>query len=237
MRKLAVIAVVVSGFIVPAVAQTPDQDLRSCDGGNQPREDRIAACTRLIDAGDRAATELTWIHDRRGDLLYGEEDYEAALADYAVVAELDPSNWEPHAARGLALLQLERDEEAVAAYDRAIELNPRVASSFYRRGLAYRFLDKPDLALRDYDQAIALDPNFPAVLLGRGSLHLSQDRFAEALADFSVALELAPYDARTYAGRGQTSTARAIRPARSATTVSPNCSIRICAFRTKGCRC
>ena len=226
MRALAFVAIVVAGMATPAVADVAE-DLRSCDGGNQPRAERIDACSRLIDAGDRTAAELIWIHDRRGDLLYGQENYDAALADYLVVAELDPGNWEPFAASGITLLQLERDAEAVAAYDRAIELNPRRASSFYYRGLAHRFLDEYDLALADYDQAIALDPNYVAALLSRGRLHLGEERLEEALADFSVALQLAPYDARTYAGRGQIldhqgEIAGAIRDYRVAQLLNPN---------------
>jgi len=226
MRSVVGLAIILAGFASPSLADTAE-DLRSCDGGNQPREERIAACTRLIDAGDRTATELIWIHDRRGDFFYAEENYDAALADYDVVAELDPGNWEPYASRGLALLQLRRDEEAVAAYDRSIELNPRVAYSFYRRGLAYRLLDQADLALADYDRAIELDPNFTVALLGRGRLHLDEGRLDEALADFSVALELAPYNARTYSGRGeifdrQDNIAGAIRDYRVAQLLNPN---------------
>jgi tetratricopeptide (TPR) repeat protein len=202
MRKLAAITIVVAGFATPSLADTAE-DLRDCDGGNLPRDLRIEACTRLIDGGDRTDIELIWIHTRRGGLLYGREDYEAALADFVIVAELDPENWEPFASSGITLLQLERDAEAVIAYDRAIELNPRRAASFYNRGLAHRFLDEYELALADYNQAIKLDPNYVVALLARGRLLLGEDRLDEALADFSVALELAPHDARTYAGRGQ----------------------------------
>jgi tetratricopeptide (TPR) repeat protein len=226
MRALAIVAIVAAGLATPAVADVAE-DLRSCDGGNQPREERVDACTRLIDAGDRTAAELIWIHDRRGDLLYGLQSYDAALADYLVVAELDPGNWEPYAAQGLTLLQLRRDAESVAAYDRAIELNPRVAFNYYRRGLAYRLLDQPDLALADYDQAIQLDPNLAVALLGRGRLHLDQGRLDEALADFSVVLDLSPYNARTYSGRGeifdrQENFAEAIRDYRVAQLLNPN---------------
>ena len=220
------ITAVVLAAAVPALADVAD-DLRNCDGGNEPREERIAACTRLIDAGDRAATELIWIHTRRGDFCFADRNFEPSLAEFDMVVDLDPENWSPHFSRGRVLTELDRYEEAISAYDRSIELNPRNSSSYYRRGVVYWILDDTAAAIPDFDQAIQLDPNAYWVYRTRGRVLLGEGRLGEAREDFSASLAIQPYDHYTYAGRGlmaeeEGDIAAAIADYRVAQLLNPN---------------
>lgn len=63
------------------------------------------------------ATAQDFMH--RGNLYWKRGDYEAALADYTQVTQLEPGEESGYMRQGMALDALEREEEAIATFQQA----------------------------------------------------------------------------------------------------------------------
>lgn len=202
MLRLAAAAILIAGLAAPAAAQSVATDTASCNNGDEPRPDRIAACTRAIDSGEAEGRDLTRLLENRGELYIAGGEYDLAVADFSMMFELDPENRNAGAGRALAYLHLGRVEDALADLDAAIEVNSRFAGTRYLRGLAYDALGQSDAALIEFAGAISLDQNFNLALDQRGRVLLSEGRLDEARANFEAALEIEPFDSRAFAGLG-----------------------------------
>lgn len=202
MLRLAAAAILIVGFAAPAAAQSVAADTASCNNGEEPPVERIAACTRAIDSGEAEGRDLTRLLESRGELYIARGDYELAVADFSAMFEVDPANRNAGAGRALAYLHLGRVEEALADLDAAIEVNSRFAGTRYLRGLAYDALGRSDAALIEFAETVSLDPNFNLALDQRGRVLLSEGRLDEARADFEASLEIQPFDSRAFAGLG-----------------------------------
>ena len=129
-----------------AGAQTGQQ---RCDGADVTPDERIAACTSLIEANaraDRAFAGRCAARTRRGDL-------EAAIVDCDRALEINPRNVEAFAHRGHAALRLQRLDDAIFHYDEALKLAPGRADARFGRGIAHR--RKGDIKRGDADLAAA----------------------------------------------------------------------------------
>jgi tetratricopeptide (TPR) repeat protein len=202
MLRLAAAAALLLAFSAPALADTAD-DVRNCNGGQALRVDRIAACTRLIEAGEGDASDIARYEQRRGALLTAEGQYDAALADFNAALDDNPSNWNAHASRAVVYLYLGRPEDAVADLDAALEALPRLGYAYYYRGLAEAALGETDAALADYGQAMSIDANLAWIVVDRGSLFLAEGRVDDARAEFEASIATDPLEARAYAGLGR----------------------------------
>ncbi len=222
----AAFAVAVSALGAPALAQGTD-DARACNiGRDLTRADRIAACTRLIDAAENEA-EAARYEIRRGELLTAEGEYEAALADLDAVIAANPSNWNAYADRATVYLFLDRPEDALADLNPALDALPRLGYNYYLRGLAEAQLGDYEAALADYDQAIQLALDLAWLPIQRGAIYLQEGQPEEARADFEGVLANAPTDGRAYVGLGEVAdtegdTTEAIRNYRLAQFLDPN---------------
>jgi tetratricopeptide (TPR) repeat protein len=130
------------------------------------------------------------------------EQYEAALADYAVVIEADDENALLYQERGDIYRTLEQYPEALADYNAAVGLAPDDAALYYGRGLVFQTSNRFNRALGDFDRALELDPEFTLAYLTRGRLNLDLLDFDAALADFDAAAELDPTNPVIYQERG-----------------------------------
>jgi tetratricopeptide (TPR) repeat protein len=99
------------------------------------------------------------VYHRRGDLYRDTKKYEAAVADYSHVLELDPKRFGVYNDRGNAYLRLGKYEAALGDYTTAIKLDPEEVTAYRNRGLFYLFQGKRDLARADYEQGLKLLPN------------------------------------------------------------------------------
>ncbi|MGV3638834.1 MAG: tetratricopeptide repeat protein, partial [Flavobacteriales bacterium] len=90
-----------------------------------------------------------------------------ALADYALIKELDPNN--PTAWYNTGYIYLEHQDrfaEARKEFQGAITRMPTYAQAYYNRGLTYEFEQKLDSAVMDYKVALALQPDLDAAAQG-----------------------------------------------------------------------
>ena len=134
-----------------AIAQTADLDALTltCAERTGTPDDRIAACTRLID--EAFLTELAdyaTAHLNRADAAAAKGAFNDALADLDTALDYDPYFYAAYILRGDTLLRIGERYRAIADFTVAAGLNPLSAEPYAKRGTAL-------YAHKEYAQAIA----------------------------------------------------------------------------------
>ena len=151
-------------------------------------------------------------YSSRGDLLYRQQDYKAALADYNQAIKLKPDNALYYSNRGDLFYSQKDYEKALADYDRAIEtieLNPHNVSSYSnsgyyhnlaqyysKRGNVYLDIEKYQKAIDNFTKAINSSSHssrgnrrYRHVYYGeRGNVYLDIEKYQKAIDDFNDAI-------------------------------------------------
>jgi predicted Zn finger-like uncharacterized protein len=109
-----------------------------------------------------------------GDRLRDREKAEAALDAYGRAADLNPDRAEPHAGRGLALMDMGQKLQAEAAFLQALKLNPRYGVALMGLAETYRNLGKNDEAKKYYEQYLDVLPSGPEAAVARQALQRLQ---------------------------------------------------------------
>src|SRR6266498_4025328 len=158
-RPVLGIAAALASFIVPVFAG----EWEDCQSANDAK--MVAACTAVIEQGDRNPQDRAKAHLRRGldERQRGLLDQAWTAFDAAV--KLDPGSSTAFFQRGVVSRQ-EGDidhaasdiDRAIADLSRAVAINPN--SAFYYGSRADAFDAKGDLdrALADYDRVLAISP-------------------------------------------------------------------------------
>jgi len=105
----------------------------------------------------RPRTYEEWMS--RGDVDRANERLQAALDDYDQAIALQPSQPEPHVARGRTLLGMGNPEGAATAFQRALELNPRYSVAEFWLGEAQRRAGHNPEAIRAYEAYLERAPD------------------------------------------------------------------------------
>jgi tetratricopeptide (TPR) repeat protein len=167
-----------------------------------PPDQRIVACTALIQSGDESASDLASDFVNRGNAYASRQDYDKAVADYTEVLKHKPTDAIAFYNRGDAF-RLKRDyDNAIVDYDRAIALNPRYEDAFVNRGAAHAAKGDADRAINDYTVALLLDGSDVTAYRNRGDAYVDKGDFDLALQDYDEAITRAPGDAAGYRSRG-----------------------------------
>ncbi|MCW5714407.1 MAG: tetratricopeptide repeat protein [Bauldia sp.] len=206
-----------------ALAQ-PADDAATCLDFRGPIEPQIAACTRLIDAGNGTPAELARYHVERG---WAVDDDAAAIADFTAAIALDPQNAEAFAARAYFAEEEERWDDAVADYAAAAAIEPDYAFRHYDLATAYYYQARAAEAVAVLDTALTVNPDYQPALYLRGWIHAIERRNELALPDFAHLVELAPLRATAQESLGTVhyrmgNTEEAIRALAAAILLDPN---------------
>ncbi len=126
-------------------------------------------------------------HLSRAAIYAGQEQVEAALADFDAAVEALPDAVDAYDQRGQYLFIQERYDQAVADFARIIALEPDNLTAYARRGLAYASLENYSAALRDFDYLIRQQPSV-AAYFERARVYLAQENYDAALEDLSLAI-------------------------------------------------
>ena len=118
-------------------------------------------------------------------------NYDAALADFRHLAELEPENPGPYLEQGWTFLDhLNQPQGALGAFDRAIAINQETADAYLGRGHALRALDAdPQEALDAWSTCVTYNPHQYWCYFNLAHLYDELGQIDEAMANFQLYLE------------------------------------------------
>jgi len=162
-------------------------------------DEKIASCTRLLDAGGLAAADRAMAYANRAGAYVGKGDREHAFADANEAIRIDPKNAVAYVNRAASYQGL-ADDRAIADSSEAIRLNPKMAMAYANRAGAHLRKGDFDLALADASEAIRLDSSNDIAFNNRAAAYFGKGDNDHAITDYSRAIVLKP-KAPEYVGR------------------------------------
>jgi tetratricopeptide (TPR) repeat protein len=185
----------------PSAAQG-DPRARACAGeGGVSLDQRISACTAIIESGRETGQNLAFAFNKRGGAHYYKELYDRALADYDRALQLSPQYADALNNRCWTGAVVGRLQQAVDDCSASLRLEPNVANTHENRGFAYLKMGDFDRALADYEIALRLDPNRADNLYGRGFARMKKGDTG-GNADIAAAKAISPKIAEEFAHYG-----------------------------------
>ncbi len=161
----------------------------------QNRDERIAACTRVIDSGAEKGRSLGIAFYERGNAYRAKGDNDSAILDYNQALAIDPNYVSVYNNRAVAHFNKGDYDSAIADYNQAIAIDPKRINAYIGRSESYGQKKDYDRAIADLNQAIALDPKNAAAFNGRCWYNAVTGQDQAALADCNQSLALQPNDA------------------------------------------
>lgn len=128
----------------------------------------------------------------RGDDLFQQERYRAAVDCYDKVVKVKPDDYLAWFKRGIALDNLKQYAEAAESYKKVLELNPDDYLAWFKRGRALEHLEQCDEAIACYDKVIALQPDNYWAWHDRGRTLETAERYEAAVESYTRAVNLKP---------------------------------------------
>ncbi|MDO9384949.1 MAG: caspase family protein [Hyphomicrobiaceae bacterium] len=173
-------------------------------------DDRVAACTLVIDSS-RSAAQLALALSYRAQAFLNQNKCDLAIADLNQAREISPSKkssayYDVHLWISSYWQNCKGDfDRGIAVLNEAAAILPRDPAVYNQRANMYR--DKGDYpaALTDINRSITLinnDPYRASAYNNRALIWKTMGEYEKAAADFSVAIKLAPKNAKYYANRG-----------------------------------
>jgi tetratricopeptide (TPR) repeat protein len=126
-------------------------------------------------------------------------DFDAALTDFARLAQLSPTDAEPQRCIGVILLGRRRYGPALEALQTALELRPGYPEALWAKAEIDLWEGRPQQALEELNPLVAKLPEGPPETLNvRGGVYQALGRWKEAADDFQRMTELRPKDPEAY---------------------------------------
>jgi len=97
-------------------------------------------------------------YSERGMKYWGEDNFNAAIADFTEVIKLEPNNPFAYCKRGMSYRSKKEFDLAIADFTEAIRLKSNESGFYFERALAYIIKGEKVLALADFETAAKLDP-------------------------------------------------------------------------------
>jgi tetratricopeptide (TPR) repeat protein len=132
--------------------------------------------------------ESVLAHFRKGNSLFDEGRFEAALKEYDAALQLVPTDPTLLNNRAATLNSLRQYEEALTILDHVLQLKPRDAAAWHNRGVTLVRLNRLEEALAAYQRALEIAPDDVGTLANRGLVQAHLGHLREALADLDRAL-------------------------------------------------
>jgi tetratricopeptide (TPR) repeat protein len=136
----------------------------------------------LLPDGKRAHTFL-------GNFLFGQQQWDAAEAEYRRVIEIDPSYAPVYNQLGYLLTNLERYSEAIEALQKYSELKPEDPNPHDSMGEIYLWSGDHENSVKEFSRSLELDPNFIVSIAGIGHNYVFQGEFEKARAKYDEILQ------------------------------------------------
>jgi Tfp pilus assembly protein PilF len=201
MFRRAMILLAALLFAAPAFAGK-EEDRRDC-AANQSQDDRIAACSRVLEDQSANASLRTMAYRNRGIAYIGKKLFELAVFDFDEALKLSPQDQSALANRGWASAQRGQLDRAIADYSEFLKLNPRGERIYNNRGLAYMRKGELPSAFADFEAAMKIAPRFVAAHNNRALILARQNKLDEAIAGYNEALRIDPEYLLAYNNRAR----------------------------------
>jgi tetratricopeptide (TPR) repeat protein len=151
-----------------ALAQT-EQQRNWCEGKADASPDqRISACTVVIESGRQPQKQLAITFKTRGTVYFYKSDYDRAIRDYGEAIKLDPLYSEAFDNRCWTRATVNQLQDALKDCIESLRIRPNFAPATDTLAFVYLKLGQFDLAITTYSAALKLDPKSPYSLYGRG---------------------------------------------------------------------
>jgi len=201
-RKWLAVAEIVMALLWIGSSAYAQVDPAKCRAPVVSSEERIAACTAVIEAGKGPKEGLAWAYRLRAREYLRTRDFDRAVTDYSQIIQLYPRDQYAHMMRGDANFCKENIEQAIADYDQAIGIDPKDGTAYVSRAAAHLHKDDFESAFADYSRALELNPSDVRAYLGRGSAHRAMGDIDRAIGDFDQAIRIIPTYKTSYFRRG-----------------------------------
>jgi stress-induced-phosphoprotein 1 len=139
--------------------------------------------------------ELSDQHKEKGNALFKENSFPAAIKEYNEGLRRNPENIAILSNRCQAYIKLMEFNTALKDADRAIELDPKFVKAFARKGSCHHMMKEYHKAMKAFEDGLKIDPTNKDCLEGKqktlttiqmtaGASHGNdQERLAHAMAD------------------------------------------------------
>ena len=124
----------------------------------------------------------------RGNELFAQEDYEAAIAEYNEVLDVDANYYQAWTNRGYALAGLQDYQKMLESCRTATVIEPQATYAWNCQGEALYSLKQYREAIAAFDRAIAIEPDDPVFHINKGESLLALGELEPALADVNQAI-------------------------------------------------
>lgn len=196
--SVAVVAILVALISVPMIWQA---FFRSMDNDPKATPPSPTQAEQRVKANDALA---------RGNRLFDEKKYDAALVEFTVAVEADGGRAELYHRRALCRVNLKRYEESLPDFVKATELDPNAPVIRKHHSLALSNLGRWDDAIATLEAALKLNPADPAEYhdlaarnySNRAKVRAEAGRWDTALPDLTAAIRHDPKPAIYYRQRG-----------------------------------
>ncbi|KAF3927468.1 hypothetical protein ABW21_db0208842 [Orbilia brochopaga] len=115
----------------------------------QPSMSSSGGGTRAA-AADSASVARSDALKSQGNVQFGKQDFQAALASYSQALQLTPRSAALYSNRSATFLQLGQLEQALGDADRAVQCDPKWSKAYRRRGNVLEVLERLDEAIDAY---------------------------------------------------------------------------------------
>jgi tetratricopeptide (TPR) repeat protein len=172
------------------------------------QEDRVNACSAVIDRDGADKNVLAEAYRRRANAYYQMTDFERAIADLTKALEVSPDSAKTYYRFGEVHDRQKETDRALADYTKAIELDAKYLDAYVARARLLKEKGREEQAKADRQRVIDLrteevnkDPKRAWSYVMRADAHKEAGDLDHALADLSKAVALAPGDEYYYSRR------------------------------------
>ncbi len=178
-----------------------EKDVDICQNGDQA-EERIAACSRVIDDRSQSVEDRGNSFASRGLDYKDKKDYDRAIADLNEAIRLQPEDADFYAYRA-KVYEIKGDpDRAIADYDGAARFEPERPSIYIGRAGSYQAKGDSECAIADYGEAIRIDPLNAESHYERARYEQTTGDYDQAIRDLTSAIEIDANDPEYRNSRG-----------------------------------
>ena len=189
MKRLIYLSV--CALIAPVGGHADEETKELCRLSDTPFEERLAACTALIETPDYEY--LAWAYERRGDAYYDADNYEPAIVEFTNAIDLDPENATAWGQRAYARMMLGQYEDALTDIRTRMELTPDEDWPVFVESRIFYEMQDYEQALVSADRAIEMDPDWFYSRRLRARIYRGLGEPELASIDYDAAIQLEPW--------------------------------------------